>query len=164
MNPKRPTVFIKMKPYLKAFLISILGNEPIFIPQNQDGNYLRIIEKLLIKPTVRDIISIPDDKSDYVEIMLPCYKYTNISIKNFLSQNSQKIIEQRVNDLFWEAFYVHMTDLAKDNVNILNATILFIEKHNIPFKGDVEEMLRKGYYRRKNFYLQRSKRQYIKNS
>ncbi len=153
-----------MKPFLKAFLISIFGQEPIFIPKSKDGIYLSLFEKYLTKPSVRDIISIPEDKTNYVEIILPYYQHTNINVKNFLSANSQKIIEQRADDLFWEAFYFHMSDSFKDNIPISNAIMFFIEKHNLPYKGKIDEMLRKSLYRRKKLILQRPKRQYVKKS
>ena len=164
MPNNRLTVFIKIKPYLKAFLISVFGEEPVFIPKNFDGLYINIFEKLLIKPNVRDIISIPDNKNDYIEIILPYYPNTNINVKNFLSANSQRIIEQRIADIFWETFYHYISDLLKHNISINGAIYSFMERYNLPFDSNIEDTLKKSHYRRKNKFLQVPTRQYVKKS
>jgi hypothetical protein len=164
MANNRLSIYVKMDPFLKAFCISIFGEEPIFIPRNNDGIYIGIFEKYLVKPTIHDIISIPEDRSNILEITLPYYPNTNINVKNFLSANSQAIIKQRVADLFWEDYYRYMTESYKDNIPISNAIMFFIEKHNLPYKGKIDEMLRKSLYRRKKLIFQRPKRQYIKKS
>ena len=59
------TTKIKLKPYLREFLIAKFGEEPIRFPENSD--LLALIHVLRIKPPKRDIVQ--DDVN--TEIVIP---------------------------------------------------------------------------------------------
>ena len=162
MAQKRITVFIKMKPYLKAFLISLYGNEPIFFPKTKEAIFVNKIEKLLSKPPHDFSDVIPDEKEEYLEVILPYFKYTNINTKNYLSENSQKIIEEQSDKLFWEAFHDHMLDSFREQISRIRAVVSFIEKYDLPYDDKIEDMLRKSIYRRKKIFSKMPKRKYTK--
>jgi hypothetical protein len=161
MPQQRITVFIKLKPYLKAFLVSVYGKEPIFFPRSKEDRFVNIIEKLLIKPPENYQVE-QLDREQHIEVILPFYMFTNIYSKNYISHKSQRIFEERVNSIFWEVYYDFMDDCLSDDISRNLATNLFIEKYNLPYTAQLDDMLTKGLYRSKKLLRKYPLRKYQK--
>ena len=160
MIQERVAVQIKIKPYLKAFLLSIYGkNEPLFFPKKDKFNDL--LAHLLSKPPSNFIPKAPSP--DGLLVIIPYFEHINIVCYNHLSQNSQVIFEQRVQARFWVTFESYIDESFRLNISISNAISLFVEKYNIPYTSVVEDMLKKAIYRSRRIQKKYPKRSYTYN-
>lgn len=86
---------IKLKPYLREFLIAKFGEEPIRFPENSD--LLALIHVLRIKPPKRDIVQ--DDVN--TEIVIPYQRLgRDPRTYNYLGKRAQMEFQKRVHTLF----------------------------------------------------------------
>ena len=89
------TTKIKLKPYLREFLIAKFGEEPIRFPGNSD--LLALIHVLRIKPPKRDIVQ--DDVN--TEIVIPYQRLgRDPRTYNYLGKRAQMEFQKRVHTLF----------------------------------------------------------------
>ena len=89
------TTKIKLKPYLREFLIAKFGEEPIRFPENSD--LLALIHVLRIKPPKRDIVQ--DDVN--TEIVIPYQRLgRDPRTYNYLGKRAQMEFQKRVHTLF----------------------------------------------------------------
>lgn len=140
---------IKMKPYLKDYLVHLYGSEPIRF--NDRSKYNELIMQLISKA--------PDDyipsreTEGIVQIQLPYNNKKDVRSYYYLSMNSQEIIQQRIYAMFYaEVFhFVNKCAMNKNKgyatLSIKNAIILFLEQHGINPDSVTYETVRKQYYR-----------------
>ena len=79
-------ITIKVKSYLKKYLIKLYGDEPVKFPQRH--NYNRFLIQRLSK-TGKHFFKKINDKSDYIEIMLPFNELKDIRSYNYLSEENK---------------------------------------------------------------------------
>ena len=156
----RPTILIKMNPFLKAFFISVYGPEPVFIPKRDKFND---VLKLTLAKTPKDYKPVKvSDRVEYVEIIIPYFETLNINTYNYLSQNNQRAFENRVRSKFWVTFEDLMDECFRNDLSRIESISLFIEKYNLPDNIEVEDMLRKALYRSRRIFQKYPKRSYSK--
>ncbi len=161
MNTNRPTVHIKLKPYLKAFMLHLYDkNEPIFIPKKDYFN--KLIAELVTK-TPADYKYKPATPQ-HLEIILPYYDYMDIRTYNFLSDRAQRDFENKLQDRFWVAYESFMDKKFILKISIIDAIGLFIEEYHLPYTSQLEATLQKRIYRSRHFNNSRRKRKYKKKT
>ena len=152
----RITVHVKMKPYLRAFLIAIYGKEPVFFPKKDRLNDM--LQLLLTKPPKNHIP--PSDHSGTIEIVLPYFENLNIHYNHYLSERSQQTFEERVNKRFWVVYEEFLDECLLKGMTRNSAIALFIEKYNLPYNSRIEDRLRKAIYRSIRIQTKYPKRNY----
>jgi len=155
----RLTVHIEMKPYLKAFLLSIYGDEPVFFPKRDKLNDL--LQLLLVKPSKNHKPQKPDRKNS-LEVILPYFENLNIYSYNHLSRRSQVSFVNFLKKRFWVTFEDFMNECARNGLLRSDAIDLFIEKYNLPYHSGIYDMLNKATYRSKVISKKYPTRQYHK--
>jgi hypothetical protein len=150
--PSDIIISIRIKGYLKEYAVHKWGPEPIVADR-----------KNRLSGLIRPMLQMPPQ--DYknsegnLQIRLPFYKNLNVYSKNFLSDRSQAMIGQAINDDFLVDFYGYMNKAylgsrvpgIRKRINL--AIVNFIDEYELGSGKDVHEMLRKKYYRyRKEFY------------
>lgn len=154
MLKNRITVHVKLKPHLKDFLISTRGPEPIFLPKTDK---LRGLLYEMLKPRRKD--QKPSKKNENtVEIIIPYFEHLNISTHNYLSPAKQKAIEELLELRFWYQFEKDMLTWYSYNINVSTSIAMFIEEYNLPYTSQMEDMLRKAFYRSQRINSKRPKR------
>ena len=156
MPQKRITVQIRLRPYLKAFIISIYGQEPVFFPKRDRFNDL--LQLLLTKPPADHIQPHPDKSK--LEVVLPYFENLNILYNHYLSDKAQKAFEERVKKRFWVIYDDFMDECLRKDLTRSTAISLFIEKYQLPYDSKIEDMLRKAIYRSVKIQTKYPKRQY----
>ena len=154
----RPTVHIRMKPFLKAFVVSVYGPQPVFFPKRDKLNDL--LQLLLAKPPSSIKPIKPAERSGYLEVILPYFENLNINVYNHLSENSQAAFEKRIKSRFWVTFEDFMDEAFRHGLQKNDAITLFMEKYDLPFDSYIEDMLRKAIYRSRRIQQKYPKRQY----
>ena len=156
----RITVSIKIKPFLKAYLLSIYGNEPIFFPK-QDKFNDRIAFLLDKQPPDN---TIKPASSDHLSVIIPYFEHINITSFNYMSENSQLVFENAVQSRFWVTYEDFMDECFKQDIQVSKAIVLFIEKYKLPYTTEIEDMLRKAIYRSRMLQRKHPRRKYNKKT
>lgn len=146
MTVDRITVKVRMKPYLKAFIMHKFEEEPVFFPKKDKLNALLYF---LIQKQPAGYIQKVLDKKEYLEITLPYFEDRNINYYNHLSERSQVIIERRIRELFFVTFTQYMDQCFLRNISKVDSVSSFIELYNLPYTSGLDDMLRKELYRSK---------------
>ena len=160
MPIQRLTVSIKMKPYLKAFMLHVYGNEPIYIPKQDYFN--KLIAEIITK-TPADYKYKPSTPQ-HLEIILPYYDYMDIRTYNFLSERAQRVFENKLQDRFWVTYESFMDKKFVLKISIIDAIGLFVEEYQLPYTSQLEATLQKRIYRSRYFHNKRRKRKYKKTN
>lgn len=154
----RITVKIPMEPYLKAFLVSVYKQEPLYFPKRDRLNDLL---SLLLARTPKEFVP-RDPHPPYAEVVLPYFENLNIMSYNYLSEASQRAFTRRVRKIFWCSFEDFMDECFRQDLGRNESVNLFIEKYNLPLDTNIEDMLRKEIYRSKRIFKKYPKRGYRK--
>jgi hypothetical protein len=152
----RITVKIQMEPHLKAFLISVYRQDPVFFPKKDKLNDLLL---LLLAKQPRDLIP-KDPQGPHLEIILPYFENLNIMTYNYLSEQSRRTFLRRVRMIFWCTFEDFMDECFRNDMGRTESIGLFIEKYNLPLDDKIEDTLRKQIYRSKRIFRKYPKRDY----
>jgi hypothetical protein len=156
---ERPSVYITLKPYIKAFYISKYGNGPLFFKKKDKINHL--LSMLLVKRPPDYKEEIPD-RENTLEVSIPFFDHININVYNYLSCRSKKTFERRLRQRFWVAFEDDIEKLILEGFSPGEAIAFFIEKNHLPDDETTESTLRKEIYRVKKLYTILPKRGYKK--
>jgi hypothetical protein len=154
----RPTVKIKIKPYLKQFLISVYGEEPLYLPKRD-----KLADRLawcLNKPP--DQIPPPDPEAN-LEIVLPWFEQVNIHQYNYMSRRGQYAFELFVQQRFWVTFEEFMDLNYRAGLTKYASFMLFLERYNIEEDSSMAQSLYKSLYRSRRISQLWPKRPYNKS-
>lgn len=138
------TVAIKVKPYLKDYIIAIYGMEPVKI---SDSNRLSpLFLKRLCK--VPENYKPLKDYSEYIIFELPFNCDKNIRYNNYIPDAKQKYIAEFFESEFKAQFRMFMNENQDKFSGILKDIIFeFMRIYEIDSGEDTYEMLKKDYYR-----------------
>lgn len=156
-----PSVYIPVKPYVKAFYLSRYGEEPIRFPKRDKISNL--VSILLDKRPADAKDGIPD-RVNSIEIQIPCNDFHDRNIFNHLSQRSKETVARRITNIFLNAFHEDMEELLLAGFTRGDALALFIEKNRLPDDETTRETLRKSIYRQKRLITVIPLRGYTKNN
>ena len=135
------TISIPIAPYLRDYLISQFGEEPIRFDQRSDE--ARRLTDLLNKPVPGKI------NQGNLAITLPGCDYKRPEVYNYLSDNSISVFRNYIYVKWWDTFreeirknaHVYPGILRKDNINMV------LEKYDIESENLDFETCKKHYYR-----------------
>lgn len=155
-----PSVYIPVKPYVKAFYLSRYGTEPIRFPKRDKISNL--VSILLDKRPSNAGEGIPD-RMNTIEIQIPCNETYDRHIFNFMSQRSKETVARRLTNIFLNCFHEDMEELLLAGFTRGDALALFIEKNRLPDDETTKETLRKSVYRQKRLITLIPIRKYTRN-
>lgn len=141
-------VYIRLKPYLRQWIVNEFGSEPISFPKGSAEADL--LESLLAKKP-RSGADFPLDES-MIAIELPFYKHKNVRDYNYLSPRAQKAIERMIYIRFqvqmWEELH------TVDNTYRIIGDVIYawLEAHGIEPTAQNWETVRQMYYRKRKIY------------
>jgi len=140
------TVEIRIKPYLKEFLIAFYGgHHPVEASKkNVIGTYL---EPLLERPPEK----LPGKNKDdtYITILIPEYHGRRPDSYNYISEHNQKVFNNMVHAFFKELMLKYVDDRMRLGFTKKDSIYQFCHNYKIPFDKVNYEMLKKKYDRHK---------------
>jgi len=138
------TTIIKVKTYLKDYLLNQYGNDEGIIEFQRGNNILNRLQSFINKPPEKII------KPDcYVEVLLPFSETRDPRVYNYLSVNSQKIIARDIYYEFFSILHRHIM-LHEKTMYKEEAYILFYETYKINESNISLQTLKKNHYRYMN--------------
>ena len=145
MNKKpRPTITIKLKPYLQEYVLSQLTN-PVATKRAIIGRLIRAFIELR-PPDTPPLIS---NDINHITFILPHYDDFNVNSNFWISPKNQRMIEDILMDHFKNMFYDYMDDRVRHYKSFKRVIIQFCIDKNFTFAFINYEMLKKDYYRRR---------------
>lgn len=117
------------KQKLIHFAQAIYGDQPLILPKKD--NMSKLIN-LLLQKTPENYKPVTPGKTT-LSIQLPYYRDMDVRSYNYLSANSQKIIIDRLDDLFKLEFRKHVDKLLLSGLkNQMESAYSFMEAYNLP--------------------------------
>jgi hypothetical protein len=144
-HTERPTVTIKLKPYLQEYLRSELNNTLIASRRNLIGRLVKPF--LMIRPV--DVKPEFPTGPDYITFELPNYEDFNVRSNIYITPESQRIIEDFLEIHFKDLFYNYMKDKVRFYRSFKKCILQFCFDYNFTFDYINYEMLKKYFYRRR---------------
>ncbi len=143
----RPTISIKLKPYLQEYLFCQL-NTDIAYKTNIIGKLL----KPLLEKRPKDVFPHLVDSYEYIQIKLPNNDDININGNLWVSPKNQIIFEDFLEWHFKQLFYNYMNDKVRYNKSFKSTILQFCADHNFTFAHMNYDLLKKDYYRKRKKY------------
>ncbi len=140
----RPTITIKLKPYLQEFLICKLSDHDFL---SQKNVITAMIEPLLEYAPGHILTEKPSKNS--VTLKLPQkinLKYT-INHTVYISEHNQRIFERMLKLYFKDVFHFYVADKIRYTKSIKDSIFLFCIDYQISFNAINYELLKKSFYR-----------------
>ncbi len=159
MDIKRTVVHIRMKPYLKAFFLSLYPEqqEPIFMPKRDKFNEALAF---LLSKAPRDFNQAQISSKTDLRIMLPYFEHLNALTHNYLSEKAQRAFCRTVSTMFNYLFIDFMLANYSHGFSRNDGIDMFLEKYKIPQHSYITEMLVKMVYRHVDLKKKYPKRKY----
>ncbi len=155
----RHTLKIKMKPYLKAFIVHVhgKGSEPVFVPKKDPIS--RFLNHSLIKRpvNVKEII-LPDE--DYIELILPFFEWHSPLVYNYMTGKTEVIFENLIQDIFWVTFTRFSNEKFLAGIPTNLVPHLYIAQYELPDDESLENNLVKYIYRHQSKFVKSPIRNY----
>ena len=133
---------IKIKEYLKEYLISIYGSEPVRFPD--DSDLLATLHDVRItRPR-----NAPDDEENNLEIVIPYQKVgKNARTHNYLSRRGQLELQKKVQRLFSASLNEFVSDCRTKGYEYQASIEMFADLHNLQ-SISIGGLKKKDYRRR----------------
>ena len=133
---------IKIKEYLKEYLISIYGSEPVRFPD--DSDLLATLHDVRItRPR-----NAPDDEENNLEIVIPYQKVgKNARTHNYISRRGQLELQKKVQRLFSASLNEFVSDCRTKGYEYQASIEMFADLHNLQ-SISIGDLKKKDYRRR----------------
>ena len=141
----RPTITIKLKPYLQEYLMCELKSD-VAHKTNLIGKLLKPLLEIRPKGVVVEFNKGPE----YIALGLPYNDDLNIRGNLWVSPRNQAIFEEFLEWHFKRLFFHYMNDKVRFYKSFKKCILQFCSDHNITFSNLNYEMLKKDYYRKRN--------------
>lgn len=125
--PSRISVLVEVKPYIKAYLCTLYGSQPVCFPRKSMYNRF-LIQKIVRRP---DNAAIDLDRDGKIEILLPFNPVKNVYTYNYIGRDEQEKLRKMFKDDFTIDFREFIKEKLRDGWNRKEATILFMKAFNI---------------------------------
>lgn len=152
------TLTVKLsKKYLVDYVNAKYGygyQEPVLASQSTDIG--KVIKTLLSK-TPSDYKPKQED-GPVAKFILPFYEDLNVRVYNYLSPNSQELIDKYVRNLFSLEIRDFLTDAINNRIPIKNAIYMFCEQYAIAVDEDdaTYEAIKKDFYRYRKKHIHKN--------
>ena len=140
----RPSVTIKLKPYLQEYLLCELRSN-----MASQRNIIGILLHPFLEKRPVDIPPFIPEGPDYITFLLPGDKKKNIRGNLWVSPENQQIFERFVEWHFKQIFFHYMNYRVKQYHSFKKAIIQFCIDHEFTYTHINYEMLKKDYYRKR---------------
>jgi hypothetical protein len=138
------TVAIKVKPYLKDYIIAIYGAEPVKITESNKLAPLFIKRLCKVPENYKPI----KDYSDYILFELPFNGDKNIRYNNYIPDAKQKYVAEFFESECKSQFRMFMNENQDKFSGVLKDVIFeFMRIYDINSGEDTYETFKKDYYR-----------------
>jgi len=150
----RPTITIKLKPYLQEYLQCKI-NEPL---TNSSKNIIGVILTPFIERIPADYIPKIEKGPDFIEIDLVNFDRLDIRGNCYVSEDNQRNFSRILDAHFKDVFYSYVDDKIRyeividkkiRKIEIKKIILQFCADYHITFNNITYEMLKKSYYRHK---------------
>lgn len=154
------TIFVKIKPHLKDFLIHQYGLEPI--PSTKRNLIGLIIDPLMEKtpPNYAPKFISQQEKFNYIEIELTCQskldqKRKAVDSYYYLSRDNEIHFSKAIEKFFESLFFLHMDTrisfAEKNNFRFQYKTLIeeFIDTYELSYEHISYDTLKKSYFRKR---------------
>ncbi len=133
---------IRIKEYLKEYLISIYGSEPVRFPD--DSDLLATLHDVRItRPR-----NAPDDEENNLEIVIPYQKIgKNARTHNYISRRGQLELQKKVQRLFSASLNEFVSDCRIKGYEYQASIEMFADLHNLQ-SISIGGLKKKDYRRR----------------
>lgn len=142
--PSNMTVLIPMKSYLKKYLISIYGAEPIEFPHRHQYNTFLI--RRLSRPPVD--FKPTFDRENCIEIVLPFNHLVDVNYKFHLSIRDCASFRKEIDREFMYDYICVIQEFMKQGYNRIQATTLCMAVYNIVDEDISFDAFYKNFYRK----------------
>ena len=141
---ERPTITIKLKPYLQEYLVCELKSE-IAHKTNIIGKLLKPLLEIRPRDAMPDLVKGPE----YISLGLPFNDDVNIRGNLWVSPKNQAIFEEFLEWHFKQLFFHYMNDKVRYSKSFKKSILQFCVDHDFTFANMNYEMLKKDYYRKR---------------
>lgn len=140
----RPTITIKLKPYLQEYLICELKSD-VAHKTNLIGKLLKPLLEIRPKGVAVEFKKGPE----YITLGLPYNDDLNIRGNLWVSPRNQAIFEEFLEWHFKRLFFHYMNDKVRYSKSFKKCILQFCADYNFTFAHMNYELLKKDYYRRR---------------
>lgn len=144
IDQERPTITIKLKPYLQEYLICELRSEVAY-----KTNIIGKLLKPLLEKRPKDAPVVFHSGPEYITLGLPFNDDLNIRGNLWISPRNQAIFEEYLEWHFKQLFFHYMNDKVRYTRSFKKAILQFCTDHNFTFSSMNYELLKKDYYRKR---------------
>lgn len=143
-------IYLKLKPYLKDWLVYSLGN-PVRFPDHSNEN--SVIRTFLQKWPPDVPVDVMND--DYTAICIPTSKAKPAEYYNYLSAAGKKAVAEAIEDLFRQNLWSELAQLtlANNGRGVNTHIAAWCDMHGISL--DHIETVRQKYFRMRKAYTDR---------
>ena len=141
----RPTITIKLKPYLQEYLLFELRSNLA-----SKRNLIGILLHRFLEPRPEDIPAEFPKGQEYMTFTLPFFHDINVRGDLWVSPNNQEMFEHFVEWHFKQLFFHYMNDKVRLYRSFKKAILQFCADYQFTMNYINYEMLKKDYYRKRS--------------
>lgn len=144
-------VYIKLKPYLREWLVHSLG-EPVTFPEHSNVN---AVVRTFLQRRPTDIPVEINSSGELTAICIPDSKAKPAEYYNYLSNSAKKAVTESIEDLFRLNLWNELAQLAMvdDGRGVNSHIAAWCEMHGISL--DSVETVRQKYFRIRKAYTEK---------
>jgi len=143
-NADRPSVTIKLKPYLQEYLLCELRTNLA-----SKRNIIGILLQPFLEKRPPDVPPFMPHGPGYITFVLPYNNKKNIRGNLWVSPKNQEIFERFIEWHFKQLFFHYMNDKVMVYKSFKTAILQFCLDHNFTYAYINYELLKKDYYRKR---------------
>lgn len=125
--PSQVSVLVEVKSYIKSYLQTLYGGEPVIFPRKSMYNRF-MLQKVVRRPANAKI---DFDRAGKIEILLPYNAIKNVQVYNYLGRDEAENLRKMFKDDFTIDFREFIKERLRDNWNRKEATLMFMDAYNI---------------------------------
>jgi hypothetical protein len=146
MKETRPTITLKLKPYLQEFILAGADQAGLITGDQLIGKLIKPF--LHVRPS--DVNPTFNSGNEFITFQLPLYNDFNLRSNYYISDQNQKLIETILIIHFKDLFYQYMRDKMRyRNQSFIKCIMQFCFDYNFTYDTMNIEMLKKAFYRKR---------------
>lgn len=144
-------IYLKLKPYLKEWLINSLG-EPVSFPDHSNEN---AVIRTFLQRRPADALVETNTNNELTAICIPNSKAKPAEYYNYLSRSGKKAITEAIEDLFLQNLWSELAQLTliSNGKGVNTHVAAWCEMHGISL--DQVETVRQKYFRMRKAYTEK---------
>lgn len=138
-------IYVKLEPFIRQWLVNSFPEPVTFAPQSVGNATIRHF--LVKQPADRPV---PLKEEGDVAFRIPDSKYKPPRTYNYLTRYGHAALREHINDLFNLDLWNSLSDVATNNLHVMNSVYQFCDDHNIDI--DYAGTIRQRFYRMRKSY------------